>query len=655
MHTSDSIKSYKLLSAFVKAGLAQFAYHALEEEQPIFARLKAESESVIKLEWLPFKQQLEQQPCKFDGILGVFIQNTQLPLHELFLLALLGEMESSHLINLAVSQLQSPFESSRPSGFLCATLIELLFSIDDYNSQDLWNSQLHAMGLIQMQGNGPLPQYTLQCLPELWPILKGKPAHSDFCQPVSLPDDNELLDEQRLLSEQSRQNIGSILPLLIDNRQSGKSTVLVIRGKPDSGQYTAVAMIARALKLSAQQVTADIWQSTKAFNICCHYADWLPVVEPDIGPGESWKPVAPFHSGILLVLLTHDGGLDYPSFIELKLHTPLYAERQAYWQKYLDNTSETNFLASARLSGFNIRKIAETARVNAQINQSKLTLKHIIKARSQYSNEKLRLLAEPVTNPVDQNDLVLADPLYKELEQLITRCQKREQLADSLGHIIQATLNPGIRALFCGPSGTGKTLSASFIAQRLGSPLYRVDISAIMNKYIGETEKNLSLLLNYASASDAILLFDEADSLFGRRNRGDSSSERYANMITNFLLSRIENHDGIVLLTTNNQQDIDQAFIRRFDMILEFSIPSYEQRYQLWRKHCGNLHNNDELHEFLANYCDLSGGHIRNAVLNAALLANDQPIELEHVLSSLQSEYRKLGRSMPPALLSLSR
>jgi SpoVK/Ycf46/Vps4 family AAA+-type ATPase len=207
-----------------------------------------------------------------------------------------------------------------------------------------------------------------------------------------------------------------------------------------------------------------------------------------------------------------------------------------------------------------------------------------------------------------------------------------------------------VRALFTGPSGTGKTLAAGWIATRLGFPLYRVDLASVTSKYIGETEKNLSQLLARAEQAEVILFFDEADSLFGKRTDITQSNDRFANAQTNYLLQRIENYDGIVLLTSNSQARFDPAFTRRLDFTIEFPHPGPEERRALWESHLGGNHRLEqrELNQ-LAALVDFSGGHIRNAVLAAAVLTHEEsrPIEYADVLAAVGAELKKLGRQLP--------
>jgi SpoVK/Ycf46/Vps4 family AAA+-type ATPase len=204
-----------------------------------------------------------------------------------------------------------------------------------------------------------------------------------------------------------------------------------------------------------------------------------------------------------------------------------------------------------------------------------------------------------------------------------------------------------------GPSGTGKTLAAAWLATRLGIPLFRVDLSAITSKYIGETEKNLSQLLARAEQSEVLLLFDEADALFGKRTDIHEANDRFANAQTNYLLQRMESYDGITILTSNGRSRFDEAFSRRFDAILTFPLPGPEERRALWIAHLGSEHDvNSAQLNLLAAIAELTGGQIRNAVLRSAVAAahDESRIFYRHLLSGVSSEYRKLSRQLPNEL-----
>jgi len=202
--------------------------------------------------------------------------------------------------------------------------------------------------------------------------------------------------------------------------------------------------------------------------------------------------------------------------------------------------------------------------------------------------------------------------------------------------------------MFVGPSGTGKTLAAEVVAGELGLELLRVDLSAVVSKYIGETEKNLQRVFDAADRSDAILFFDEADALFGKRSETKDAHDRYANIEINFLLQRLEEFEGTAILATNFVQNIDDAFTRRIHLTVDFPFPSKNSRLAIWGSH---LPENTPLGQdvnlpWLAEHFEITGGNIRNVVLNAAFLAADaaQPIRMDHFLQATRREYEKMGK-----------
>jgi SpoVK/Ycf46/Vps4 family AAA+-type ATPase len=207
-----------------------------------------------------------------------------------------------------------------------------------------------------------------------------------------------------------------------------------------------------------------------------------------------------------------------------------------------------------------------------------------------------------------------------------------------------------VRALFGGPSGTGKTLAARILAAELGLDLYRVDLASVVSKYIGETERNLSRLFARAEEQDIILLLDEGDSLLTGRTEVRSSNDRYANMETNYLLQRLEHYEGIFVVTTNAANRIDGAFQRRMDVSIEFTAPTAAQRYAIWQLHLPAAHAlSAKFMRTVAMRCDLSGGQIRNAALHATVLAVEhaQPVSNAYVAEGVAREYRKLGAGSP--------
>ncbi len=236
-----------------------------------------------------------------------------------------------------------------------------------------------------------------------------------------------------------------------------------------------------------------------------------------------------------------------------------------------------------------------------------------------------RQLLDNLADRIETNgrwgDLVVNEHTGRRLRELERRCLFREQLLEHLGPAFGGA-NRGVRALFSGGSGTGKTLAARILAAELGMDLYRVDLASVINKYIGETEKNLHRVLSRAEELDVILLLDEGDSLLGNRTEVKSSNDRYANLETNYLLQRLEHYQGIVIVTSNAAQNIDEAFLRRLDVIVDFAPPDAAERRAIWLLHLPAAHAvSDALLDDIATRCVLTGGQIRNAALSATLLA----------------------------------
>jgi hypothetical protein len=254
------------------------------------------------------------------------------------------------------------------------------------------------------------------------------------------------------------------------------------------------------------------------------------------------------------------------------------------------------------------------------------------------------------TRAAPREALVLDADLARDLAILEARCVQRDRLRETLPPAFAARLNAGVRALFAGPSGTGKTLAAQALAARLGVPLYRLDLAAVVSKYIGETERNLHRLLAAAEALDTLLLLDEGDALLARRTEVGNAHDRYANLETNFLLQRLETHRGLVLVATNALERIDSAFLRRFDLLVHFRAPEFTERLALWRVHLPPDHAlPGETLERIADACTLTGGQVRNVVLDAAsaALARASRVTEALLLDALRREYRRSGALFP--------
>ncbi|PMS11830.1 ATP-binding protein [Trinickia caryophylli] len=261
-------------------------------------------------------------------------------------------------------------------------------------------------------------------------------------------------------------------------------------------------------------------------------------------------------------------------------------------------------------------------------------------------------IAQEIKRAHRLTDIVAPSDTIDQLNELLSHMKYRRQVVDEWGFAGKHAGSCNLSALFHGPSGTGKTMGAAVIANELQMSLYRVDLASVMSKYIGETEQHLSQLFEWAEGRNVVLFFDEAEALFGKRTETKDAHDRYANLQIGYLLQRIETHPGLVILATNLMPNIDKAFLRRFRFLIEFPFPSAEQREALWRQSFpgGVPLASDVDFELLAHRAALAGGSIHNVVLSAAFraAAEGTPVQMHHVVRSLEREYEKIGKLFSP-------
>ena len=257
--------------------------------------------------------------------------------------------------------------------------------------------------------------------------------------------------------------------------------------------------------------------------------------------------------------------------------------------------------------------------------------------------------AQLIETQLDWNDLVLNFNTLNQIKEIETWLKFNEILLHEWN--MKAKIKPGFRVMFYGAPGTGKTLTASLLGKYTKRDVYRIDLSMVISKYIGETEKNLSSLFDKAADKDWILFFDEADAVFGKRTNVRDAHDKYANQEVSYLLQRIENHPGLVILASNFKTNIDTAFTRRFQSIIEFEVPSYNERLQLWKNNLPKgikIAEDVNLNELSKKY-DITGANIVNIIQYACLRTledENENINLNHLLQGIKKEYAKEGKMM---------
>jgi hypothetical protein len=562
---------------------------------------------------------------------------------EVLALSLAAAVEDDVMVGRAIAHLQTPLGGSRPTlsllaGCLAAACPPGMRPIDALSA----GAAVRTGAMTIIGTDAPLPERAVSVPLPLCQALAGVDGHwpgvvvglGDL-PPVPLPASTlaEAGRHARALAAAPRQ-------------------ALVIRsGSPAEARAVACAVAeaagARAAFIETDHITGlGPWLLARGL---------MPVFCLDVAPGERrMLPLIPAYDGPALALCGPDGAVEHAGGAapDWPLVVPPRAEREALWTAALGNPDAAARLAAEHRHGSGrIAHLGRLARHRGALDgRHHPTRDDVVSAARGGDAAGLGSLAQPLPISIPDEALVAGPALRAELDTLLLRCRTRDGLTDGLGVSAAVRYTPGVRALFVGPSGTGKTLAAGWIATKLGLPLYRVDLASVTSKYIGETEKNLAQLLARAEQAEVVLLFDEADSLFGRRTEVRDSNDRFANAQTNYLLQRIESFEGIALLTSNSRTRFDAAFSRRLDAIVEFPLPGPEERRALWEGHLGTGHSLQprDLNR-LAATADVGGGHIRNAVLAAAVVARDagRPIEFGDVALGLAIEYRKLGKQLP--------
>ena len=345
-------------------------------------------------------------------------------------------------------------------------------------------------------------------------------------------------------------------------------------------------------------------------------------------------------------------------FLRIEFPRPNGEERRILWKRILKerNLQEDAYnlpeLANAfRFNGGQIKDVIVTAENLAKRRGSPKvspTMSEIYMACRLQSNRKLEELAKKIVPHYFWEDIVLPSDSFQQLREVCTYVKNRSLVLDHWGFDQKLSLGKGINVLFSGSSGTGKTMAAEIIANELGLDLYKIDLSTVVSKYIGETEKNLSRIFGEAETSNAILFFDEADALFGRRSEVRDSHDRYANIEVGYLLQKMEEYEGIVILATNLRKNMDEAFVRRMHATIEFPFPNREDRRRIWE---GIWPNETPCAKdldltLLAERFEMSGGNIRNVALAAAFLAseNGHLVSMPHIFHATRREFQKMGK-----------
>lgn len=350
----------------------------------------------------------------------------------------------------------------------------------------------------------------------------------------------------------------------------------------------------------------------------------------------------------------------------LESPVPNFSQRAALWQHFLQldeaALNQANFDITALSGQFalttgQIRDAINSAKDAAAQRGSQLQNLDLFTAARAHSNPRLSTLARKIVPRYDWLDIVLPADQLAILHEIVDTVRGRPQVLEQWGVGQKLASSAAITVLFAGDPGTGKTMAAEVIATELGLDLYKIDLSTVVSKYIGETEKNLEKIFNEAESSNAILFFDEADAIFGKRSEVKDAHDRYANIEISYLLQRMEAYDGVTILATNLRANLDEAFTRRLQFAVDFPFPEKEDRLRIWHTLFPPSvpHDTDIDFTLLARRFKLAGGNIRNIIVSAAYLAaaDGGRVTMNHLMHGTRRELQKMGRLVNEADLKL--
>jgi hypothetical protein len=488
-------------------------------------------------------------------------------------------------------------------------------------------------------------------------LLFPSSSHPDVLVPITLEDDRVLTDNSRLVASRLQSNMEE------------KLQIVPVRGPAGSERMEVVRGIAKILQRDVFEFRGDpgLLKNRDYMNALATYC-WLRNADlcfdqeiVSVLAGSRHDPTAlrsdppffPLQSVPITIFL---GIADRSQLASIpgNLLLPIvdvpefsYRQRVDHWKKVLGSEAVPESILSECSRRFRYEKKTINRIGTGLKGISPISDKDLIRACRAELEIDPGDLAQRVVPRFEDEELILPPRQHQQFREIIKAMKSLTQVHYGWG-TDRVWNESGISVLFAGPPGSGKTMAAEILAIELDLPMFRIDLSQVVNKYIGETEKNLKRLFDAADISDIILFFDEADALFGRRTEVRDAHDRYANLEISYLLERMERFKGLAILATNRKKDLDEAFLRRLRYIIDFPQPEKEQRKRIWQQVIPNTADSSGLDlEFLARQFQLTGGHIRSIVFNACLQSADSgQLTMEQVIIAVKREYDKLNRSI---------
>jgi hypothetical protein len=517
------------------------------------------------------------------------------------------------------------------------------------------DAPLVDFGLLTLTGNGPMVSRQLGMPPHTIGAILGIHGLEDFI-PARLPTKSINLPDA--IAERVKTITKHLL--LID--KSSSKNVFIVTGDVDSGRHDVARALASAVFRHA--ITADFKhldspETSRALRRSVALADvaLILTITGDDTLNPHWPDCIRKLAGPIFVVAEPGqypklaSGLDRPVvLIELPKRTT--KQRAEYWHELaptLPQDTTTHVAERSDVGRSGVNRALGMATLNAKTAGRGLPEQaDIVDACDHLRRVEFEGAAERLACPFERDDIVLRDDTSSELDLAISWARHGSRLFSQDGEAAQLNTGEGLACLFFGPPGTGKTMAAQVVAKEIDYALYRIDLSQVFDKFIGESEKRLGALFDEAERSRVALFFDEADSCFGKRTDVRDSHDRYANMGTNFLLQRLECFSGLAILATNFVSNMDDAFVRRLRVRAEFAAPGAEERRKIWDRllPIAKIRSDDIDLSILADPFEIVGGEIRNAIYTAHLLAASEgaPLSMTHCVRGLWRELEKIGR-----------
>ncbi|WP_345940568.1 ATP-binding protein [Nostoc sp. UIC 10630] len=663
-------------------------------KQAIFTLQTQEKvEGEFGVSWLQQTEISSEQPSitiRSDSVLA-WLQNTfGLSTFDLDILAISLAPELDRHYEKVYAYLQDDMSNKRPTvdmvlNLLCSSIPEKLSRRKHFttNSPLIYHRLLHLCSETHQQ-QSTLLSHRLILDSQVVRLLLGQPGlDSRLISCCQLLEPIIYFNTLYLKADVQK----ALEALLIEDWQKQQPLLLYFQGTDRTGKRHTAQILAKTLevpllvadlakmvedKANFEEKLQLLWREAWFFNRLLYldnfdilylqdhqvlYQSFLRELEKNIGITilsgvQNWIPTAKAATGLITVPFT----IPEPSQRRECWQTHLKVAQISIEDRELDVLCDRFLLAPDQIADA-VATAYNTARWQ-QLNSTKynsdrktekplLPFFNLCSAARAQSGHDLANLAQKITPKYTWDDIVLHPNQITQLKEICKEAEYRDLVHQKWGFADKLSLGKGLNVLFSGFSGTGKTMAAEVIAHQLQLDLYKIDLSQIVSKYIGDTEKNLNRIFHAASNSNAILFFDEADALFGKRSEVQDARDRYANIEVGYLLQKMEEYKGIAILTTNLRSNIDTAFERRLRFIIEFPLPDTKNRYLIWQRIFPKIAPcSSELDlEFLAENFDITGANIRNISLTAAFLAADdgKVITMKHLIGALRREYQKMG------------